>query len=141
MKPNKNGLIGAIKAGQSYLGWDDETYRDVLVRLTGKTSSVQCSLEALQNVREYMHQQGFPRTVAKKNGRKPSVAKGKKSILSKIEALLADAKRPWQYAEKMAQHMFNVRYVDWLTEEQLIKLMQALIVDAKRRNREDSLDG
>ncbi|MCP6105785.1 regulatory protein GemA, partial [Klebsiella pneumoniae] len=37
--PAKRGLIGAIKAGQSHLGWDDATYRAVLARLcNGKTS-------------------------------------------------------------------------------------------------------
>jgi phage gp16-like protein len=54
-------------------------------------------------------------------------------MLSKIEALLADAKRPWNYAEKMCDHMFQVKRVEWLTDEQLTKLMQALAIDAKRR--------
>jgi phage gp16-like protein len=59
--PAKRGLIGAIKAGQSHLGWDDATYRAVLARLcNGKTSSTKCSLDELQAVREYMHEQGFP---------------------------------------------------------------------------------
>jgi phage gp16-like protein len=59
--PAKRGLIGAIKAGQSHLGWDDATYRAVLARIcNGKTSSTKCSLDELQAVREYMHEQGFP---------------------------------------------------------------------------------
>lgn len=132
MTPNAKRLISAIKAGQNYLGWDDEMYRSTLVRITGKSSSVKCSLEELQNVREYMHQQGFPRTT-KKHGRKPSVSKGKTAVLGKIEALLTERQRPWSYAESMAQHMFRVRFVEWLTESQLTKLMQALIIDAKRR--------
>jgi phage gp16-like protein len=42
--PAKRGLIGAIKAGQAYLGWDDVTYRSVLSRLcNGKTSSTKCT--------------------------------------------------------------------------------------------------
>ncbi|MEH3261314.1 regulatory protein GemA, partial [Enterobacter roggenkampii] len=52
--PAKRGLIGAIKAGQAYLGWDDVTYRSVLSRLcNGKTSSTKCTLDELQAVREY----------------------------------------------------------------------------------------
>ena len=43
--PAKKGLIGAIKAGQAHLGWDDVTYRSVLARLCGgKTSSTKCTL-------------------------------------------------------------------------------------------------
>ncbi|MGQ6549757.1 gp16 family protein [Serratia sp. IR-2025] len=133
--PNARGLIGAIKAGQAHLGWDDATYRGVLSRLTGKTSATQCSLSELQAVREYMHEQGYPRKVAK-HGRKPRVAFSKTSLLSKIEALLADAGRPWPYAESMAKRMFKGRQaIEWLTEEELTKLLQALAIDAKRHGR------
>ncbi|MZG20979.1 regulatory protein GemA [Dickeya dianthicola] len=132
-KPQTNrALIGAVKAGQAYLKWDDETYRAVLARLTGKSSATQCSMQELEAVKAYMHTQGYPRR-AKSHGRKPSVPASKKAILSKVEALLTDAGRPWAYAETMAQHMFDVRYVDWLDVQQLTKLMQALIIDAKRR--------
>ncbi|MBG6243254.1 MAG: regulatory protein GemA [Candidatus Symbiopectobacterium sp. Dall1.0] len=134
MNIQQRRMIGAIKAGQTALGWDDVTYRSVLARLTGKSSSTQCTVSELGQVKEYMHQQGYPRK-AKKHGRKPSVPASKKTVLGKIEALLADAKRPWQYAETMAQHMFGVRYVDWLDSQQLTKLMQALIIDAKRRQK------
>ncbi|MBG6246695.1 hypothetical protein CS369_21835 [Candidatus Symbiopectobacterium sp. 'North America'] len=134
MNIQQRRMIGAIKAGQTTLGWDDVTYRSVLARLTGKSSSTLCTLAELERIKEYMHQQGYPRK-AKKHGRKPSVPASKKTILSKIEALLTDAKRPWQYAETMAQHMLGVRYVDWLDIQQLTKLMQALIIDAKRRQK------
>ncbi|GKW40716.1 GemA protein [Pectobacterium carotovorum subsp. carotovorum] len=134
MNIQQRRMIGAIKAGQSALGWDDATYRSVLARLTGKSSSTLCTIAELEKVTEYLHQQGWPRK-AKKHGRKPSVPASKKTVLSKVEALLADASRPWQYAETMAQNMFGVRYVDWLDIQQLTKLMQALIIDAKRRKK------
>ncbi|SEL25155.1 Mu-like prophage protein gp16 [Kosakonia sacchari] len=136
--PAKRGLIGAIKAGQAHLGWDDVTYRSVLARLCGgKTSSTKCTIDELQAVREYMHEQGFPRQSAK-HGRRPRVAKSRETILAKITALLADANRPWNYAEKMCDHMFQVKRIEWLTTEQLTKLMQALIIDASRRRKRES---
>ncbi|AIK14246.1 hypothetical protein GZ59_24490 [Pectobacterium atrosepticum] len=134
MNIQQRRMIGAIKAGQSALGWDDATYRSVLARITGKSSSTLCTITELEKVKEYMHQQGYPRK-AKSHGRKPSVPASKKTVLSKIEALLADAQRPWQYAETMAKNMFGVRYIDWLDIQQLTKLMQALIIDAKRRKK------
>ena len=48
-------MIGAIKAGQAYLGWDDALYRQTLARLTGKTSTTRCNLDELRIIREYMH--------------------------------------------------------------------------------------
>lgn len=133
MKINRNALIGAIKAGQSWLQWDEITYRSVLKRLTGKLSATKCSLTELRTVREHMHQQGFPRTRSRKHGRRPSVPLRRETILGKIEALLADAGRSWNYAEGLASHMFRQHVIEWLTDEQLTKLMQALIIDARRR--------
>ncbi|WP_447886335.1 gp16 family protein [Serratia fonticola] len=135
MTPNAKGIIGAIKAGQAFLGLDDETYRQMLSSLTGgKTSCTACSLEELQRIREYLHKQGFPRSSAR-HGRRPKVALTKKTILAKIEALLAEAKRPWAYAEGLAAHMFKQHVLEWLTEEQLASVMKALIIDAKRHGR------
>lgn len=135
--PFQRGLIGAIKAGQAWLDWDDATYRSVLARLCdGKTSSTKCSLDELKRVREYMHEQGFPRQSGR-HGKRPKVASSRTAVLSKIEALLADAGRKWKYAETMCEHMFKVKRLEWLETEQLSSLMQALIIDAKRRaNRE-----
>lgn len=138
MTINGKKLISAIKSGQSWLGWDDITYRGVLQKLTGKTSSTKCTLEELQDVREYMHQQGYPRTKSQKHGRRPSVAKDRKAVLGKIEALLTDAGRQWEYASSVAHRMFSQSVIEWLTDEQLTKLMQSLIVDARRRNKKES---
>lgn len=133
MTPNAKGLIGAIKAGQAFLGMDDDTYRQMIARVTdGKTSCRQCSLDELQRVREYLHQQGFPRKSAR-HGRRPKVARSREAILAKIEALLAEAKRPWNYAEGLAAHMYQQHVLEWLTVEQLSAVMKALIIDAKRR--------
>ncbi|XBC27920.1 regulatory protein GemA [Leminorella grimontii] len=130
----KNRLIGAVKAGQAALGWDDETYRAVIARLAGgKTSAAKCTLEELEAIKEYMHEQGFPRR-SSKHGRRPKVAAKRKAILSKIEALLADAGRSWKYAEAMAGHMYGQLVIEWLTDEQLNGVLVALIKDAKRRN-------
>ncbi len=133
MTPNAKGIIGAIKAGQAFLGLDDATYRQMLSNLTGgKTSCKACSLDELRRIREYMHQQGFPRSSAR-HGRRPKVARSKKTVLSKIEALLTEAKRPWGYAQGIAVNMFQQPVLEWLTVEQLSSVMKSLIIDAKRR--------
>ncbi|EGT5658496.1 regulatory protein GemA [Citrobacter braakii] len=138
MTPNAKKMIGAIKAGQAFLGWDDATYRVTLQRLTGKASATRCSLEELQTVKEYMHTAGFPRQ-SPKHGRRPSVASSRQTMLNKVGALLADAGRPWSYAESMAKRMFQRERVDWLTSEELTKLMQALAIDAKRRAKRENI--
>ena len=133
LTPNAKKQVGIIKAAQQYLKMDDETYRRVLVRLTGKDSATKLMPDELGTVRDYFHAQGYPRRSPKKYGRKPNVPVSKKSVLNKIEALLADAGRPWEYAESMAERMFNRQKIDWLDHGELTKLMQALTIDQKRR--------
>ncbi|HAT1513818.1 TPA: regulatory protein GemA [Morganella morganii] len=133
LTPNAKKQVGIIKAAQQYLKMDDETYRRVLVRLTGKDSATKLTPDELGTVRDYFHAQGYPRRSPKKYGRKPNVPVSKKSVLNKIEALLADAGRPWEYAESMAERMFNRQKIDWLDHGELTKLMQALTIDQKRR--------
>lgn len=133
LTPNAKKQVGIIKAAQQYLKMDDETYRRVLVRLTGKDSATKLTQDELGTVRDYFHAQGYPRRSPKKYGRKPNVPVSKKSVLNKIEALLADAGRPWEYAESMAERMFNRQKIDWLDHGELAKLMQALTIDQKRR--------
>jgi len=54
-------------------------------------------------------------------------------MLRKVEALLADAKRPWAYAHAMSKRMHHVELVEWLNPHQLHALVSALQVDARRR--------
>ncbi|MFT4465835.1 MAG: phage protein GemA/Gp16 family protein [Sodalis sp. (in: enterobacteria)] len=81
-----------------------------------------------------MRGQGF--TTLPKHGRKPRVAAGRQGMLSKIEALLASAGRPWGYLDDMVARMLGEkRPVEWLDDAQVRQLMQMLIMDAKRHGR------
>ncbi len=56
-------------------------------------------------------------------------------MMHKVEALLAEAHRPWAYAHAVAKHMFNRPRVDHLTPRDLHKLIAALMADARRHGR------
>ncbi|AHE72566.1 hypothetical protein M942_04590 [Enterobacter ludwigii] len=127
-------LIKVIHTGKKSLGWDDETYRAVLARVTGKHSARDCSVSELESVVLYMRGQGF--APAAKVGRRPGVAVGRKAMLSKIEALLAEAGRPWAYLDGVTERMLGEKKpVEWLNDDQVRKVMQMLIVEAKRHGR------
>lgn len=83
-------LIKVVHTGKSELGWDEETYRDVLLRETGKQSAKDCTAAELARVIRHMRRQGF--TTLPRHGRKPHVAAGRQGMLSKTEALLASAR-------------------------------------------------
>jgi len=54
-------------------------------------------------------------------------------LLKKIEALLAEAGRPWAYADGIARKMFRVDKIAWCRAGDLHKIVAALMIDQRRR--------
>jgi len=132
--------IRTIKVAVRQLGLDEETYRALLVRVTGKASCAQMSDGERGKVLDALKAQGF---VLERNGKSVYHHRPKDTrrepradntrMLSKVEALLADAKRPWNYAHALVKHMFGVDRLEFLRGGQLHKLVAALQIDANRR--------
>jgi hypothetical protein len=56
--------------------------------------------------------------------------------LQKIEALLAEAGRPWAYADALARRICKTDKAAWVATDQLYKIIAALVKDAERNGRE-----
>ncbi|AOY43448.1 hypothetical protein AOT82_1069 [Psychrobacter sp. AntiMn-1] len=116
-----------VHIGKNKLGLDDGTYREMLYQVTGKNSSKDCTAAALRKVVDHMEQHGFTVTPAKKHqAKKPDAAAAKKALVDKIEALLTDGAKPWEYAESMAKHMYKVDALTFCTPRQLRGIITAL---------------
>lgn len=127
-------LIKVIHTGKKVLGWDEDTYRAVLLIHTGKRSARDCSEAELERMIRYMRTQGFAPIAG--HGKKPNVAAGRKAMVSKIEAMLAEANRPWSYLDGIIKRMLGeVKPLAWLNDDQVRKVLQMLIIDAKRHGR------
>lgn len=135
---NRKRQLGRIHQAKKSLGLDDVTYRSLLERVTGVTSSANMTHAQRNAVIAEFARLGFKADDAKSRA---NAAKGRPKnladvpMLRKIEALLADAKRPWAYAHSMAERMFDVKRVEWLNAHQLHQLVSALQIDANRRSR------
>ena len=53
--PQRNRLIGAVHAAKKAASLDDDTYRGMLARVTGKSSAKDCSDFELRNVLDHMN--------------------------------------------------------------------------------------
>ena len=135
---NRKRQLGRIHAGAKALGLDDATYRALLERVTGKRSSGDMTSEERNAVIAELVRLGFK---AERHAARKSVHAGRPKgelspQLGKVEALLADAKRPWSYAHGMARRMFKISRVQWCNSHQLQCLIAALEYDARRRAHE-----
>lgn len=130
---DRNRQLGRIHQAKKALALDDDTYRALLERVTGKRSSADMTAAERNQVLAEFARLGF-KTDEQQGRTRVFAAKPKvmTPLLGKCEALLADSKRPWAYAHAMARRMFNVTRVEWLKPDQLHRLVAALQVDANR---------
>lgn len=126
--------IAQIHIAKAQLGLDDDAYRELLQRSAGVASAKDLTVMTVGKVINELKRLGFKPKAPKTAGRKaPRPPKTRAAVMSKIEAILAEAERPWAYADAMARHMFKIERVDWLDDDQLRRLMHALIYDQRRR--------
>ena len=128
--------LAKIHIAKSQLGLDDETYRALLARVAGVRSAKDLSPRQIVAVIAEFERLGWkPKTARKTSRTKPNPAAERKKLVSKIEAFLAEANRPWEYADGMALRMFKVERIEWCDFDQLRKVIAALSYDAKRQGR------
>ena len=131
----RRARLARIHLAKKSLGLDECTYRDLLLRVTGLRSCADMTAQQHTDVLAEFVRLGFrderaEARLAAFRGR----PKGIKDVplLRKAEALLADGKKPWAYGHALAKRMFKVARVEWLTGEQMRRLVAALEIDARR---------
>lgn len=134
----RNVSLAKIHIAKKQLGMDDETYRAMLRTHGGVDSSKALSPVGMAKVLAHLERCGFKPTTAAKAGRTaPRVGAGRKAQVRKIEALLADAGRPWAYADTLVKKLFasttKIERVEFCDSDHLGKVIAALAIDAKRR--------
>lgn len=130
--------IGKIHMGKDQLKMDEDTYRAMLLTIGNVKSSKDLSNEGLNKVIRHLEQAGAVFTKAKRSGRKPNnlgSASDRAAKLSKIEALLAEADRPWEYATVMAQHMYKKEALEFCSHTELGGIIAALMKNGEREGR------
>ncbi|MCL1550485.1 gp16 family protein [Xanthomonas nasturtii] len=128
--------LAKIHLAAKQKGLDEATYRALLVRITGKDSAAKMTAEERALVIAEFVRLGFKDV--QRTGRKrqwPGEPKNLSEVpmLRKVQALLADAKRPWSYAHSTAKQMYQIDRVEFLNQDQLHRLVAALQADANRR--------
>ena len=130
-------LMRLINVGRAKLGWDEDLYRQTLANFggtadaTGKVSLKSLRVGQMQQLLEHMRKAGFKAQQPKQ----PRNLKVKtRAELTRIEALLADAGRPWAYAEAMAKRMYRKDALEFCSPHELSGIMTALDKDAIKRH-------
>lgn len=123
--------LAKIHIGKAQLALDDDSYRALLLSVGGVGSAKNLTAEGASKVLKHMERCGFKPKRAER--RRPRVTAPRAAQLGKIEALLVDAGRSWQYVGGMVKRICKVDAIEFCDDLMLGKLIAALQVDAKRR--------
>lgn len=125
--------LAQIHIAKTQLALADDEYRNLLIQVTGKTSSKDLTWQQRKSLLDHFKKLGF-KVKANKTGRtKPVVSQDRTRLINKIEAQLADAGLPWSYADGMAKRICKVDSINFCLPEHLSKIIAALNYQAKRR--------
>ncbi|USE78083.1 regulatory protein GemA [Cupriavidus gilardii] len=125
--------LAKIHIAKKQLAMEDEDYRAMLRSIGGVESAKDLSPIGAAKVMSHLERCGFK--PLRQVGRRPRPTRDKNALVGKIEALLAEAERPWSYADAMAKRMFGIEKIDWCDVDQLWRIAAALQKDAKRHGR------
>lgn len=128
---HRRAMIAKIKIAQKALAMNDDSYRALLTRVTGKVSAAALEKREMEAVLREMQRLGWK--PVNPQGTRPRVASEKDRTLAKIGAILKELNLSWNYAHGMAKAMFARERVEWLDAAELHKLMQALAVYQRRQ--------
>lgn len=128
--------LAKIHIARRQLGLDDDVYRSILRRVAGVDSSKALTPRQVSRVLAEFERLGWKPGPAKRAGRaRPNPAAERQALIGKIEAQLAEAGRPWSYADALAARMFQIDRVEWCDTDRLRRLVAALAYDAARHGR------
>ncbi len=125
--------LAKIHMAAKELGLDRDTYEDVLWTVARVRSAADLDSTGRFKVIAHFKALGWKPKGGRKWGRKPNVTGDKTALMGKLEALLADNKLPWSYADGMSKRMFKVDKVAWVSQPQLRKLVAALQISVNRK--------
>ena len=128
---HRRAMIAKIKIAQKALAMNDDSYRALLTRVTGKGSAAALEKREMEAVLREMQRLGWK--PVNPQGTRPRVASEKDRTIAKIGAILKELNLSWNYAHGMAKAMFARERVEWLDAVELHKLMQALAVYQRRQ--------
>lgn len=132
--PARRRELGCIHLLAKQLGLDDAGYRNVLWAVARVDSAADLDSHGRRDVIEHLRSRLPAQSANDRYGLRPRTV-GQRPLLRKIEALLTDAHRPWQYAEALARRLAHKDKLEFCSDAELGKIVAALIYDAQRHGR------
>lgn len=129
----QNRKLAMIHIAKKQLGMNDDDYRSFL-RQYNVSSAKELTPTKLDRALDDLAKLGFEAKKPKRAGTSPAIKNT--PLLSKINALLADMKLPWNYANAIARQMYRQDLVNCHEAE-----LHSIVVALLKRQQKESGNG
>jgi phage gp16-like protein len=132
--PSRRALIGKIKVAQKEMALDDATYRNVLFRVTDRTSCTQCTDGQLVAVVEEFKRLGWqakPKKPQRKQADHPTARKARALWIS-LHQLCAIDNASEAALEAFAKRQLGIERMQWADQALMYKVIEGLNAMALR---------
>ncbi len=138
-KDPRRSELAAIHIAKAELQLDREAYEAIVRRVGGVTSSADLDQAGRRRLLDELRRMGATSVVEhRRKARAPRALRpDAQARLKKVGALLAESRRPWEYAHALAQRMYKVERIDWCKPDQVRGIITALEIDKRRRAERD----
>ena len=123
---SRKKALALVHIAKGQLAMEEDVYRDLLERLTGKRSAAKLDNTQLKAVLDEFKRLGWQSKPRRDFGRRPNPAASKAKLIGKIEALLADRGLHWNYAHAIALKIYAVHNLNWLSLNELRSIVKAI---------------
>lgn len=140
MKPRQTDAFRAseitlIHVAKKELALAEDEYRSIMLAVTGHASAAKLDGVGRQKLLDHFKKIGFKVKAKAASTSRPQVGADRMPRMRKIEALLAEAKRPWSYLDPLIKNLKRDR-IQFCDCDDLSKIIAALMIDAKRHGRD-----
>lgn len=130
----KQSLLAKIHIARQQLAMDDESYRALLTRVAGVSSSRNLSdKKALAVIKEFQRLGWNAKPTPKSKGKPHNFETSMPEMIAKVEALLADLGLPWAYADGIARQMFGIERCAWVRNPKQLKAIIAALYNVQKK--------
>ena len=133
---HRRTALAMIHIAAKQFGWTETEYRDHLFSVCRVRSAADLDAHGREQFIAHLKALGWkpkPGRTPKTRGRPRNLDRS--AMMRKIEALLADAGRPWHYADELAAKLTKPKKerIAFCNDNDLHKVVVALELDARRR--------
>lgn len=148
----RRALLAKVHLAKKDLRLDDDTYRDILERETGRRSSAECTVRELEHLVAHFRAQGFvpkaiaggrPNSAVQRGPRRADhpVAKKARALWISLHQLGVVENASEQALEAFAKRQLGVERMQWMDQGLGFKLIEALKAMAEREGWSQDLGG